>query len=69
MNNESEHIMQYEVRGEKGEQCEYERCESESVTLIQFDETKPMQRIWFCASHAGNSVQKHKDAHTVEVSE
>lgn len=67
MTDESERETQYEVRGKKGEQCEYNGCESESVTLIQFDETKPVQRIWFCAPHAGNSMKKHNDANTVEV--
>lgn len=60
--------IQQETHGSKGEQCEYENCENEATTLVQFDETKPVQRYWFCAPHAGNSVQHHDDAHKIEGS-
>lgn len=67
MDAKSSEQMMHEEHGVEGESCRYEDCKNESTTLVQFDETKPVQRYWFCAPHAGNSIKKHDDAHKVEV--
>jgi len=58
-------VGDYQVRGARGDQCRYGQCESEATTLVQFNETAPVLQIWFCGPHAGNSIKKHDDAHTV----
>jgi len=54
------------ISGEKRGKCCYESCENEATTLVKFEETKPKLHVWFCAPHAGNSIKKHDDAHTVQ---
>jgi len=56
-----------EVRGAHGTECNYEDCTQVSTTLVQFDETKPVQRIWFCGGHAGSQIANHDDAHKFEA--
>ena len=57
---------EYQIRGSEGKQCQYEGCESESNSLVRFEETKPTVHIWMCGPHAGNSVQQHDDAEVVD---
>ncbi len=63
--NDTQESEAQQTRGEAGGQCQYEDCDTEASTLVQFDETAPTLRVWFCPAHAGNSVKKHDDAHTV----
>lgn len=58
-------VGDYQIRGESGGRCQYERCTREASVLVQYDETEPTVRVWDCPPHAGNEVQKHDDAHTV----
>jgi len=66
MSERSTNGTEQKIRGESGGPCQYMECESEATTLVKFEETKPKLHVWFCGPHAGNSIKKHDDAHTVQ---